>query len=146
MRRSDFCLSCPFIGESTGPCCVTLNGAIYIFIRSGSTWTEQAKVKSSYVRQSLALGRGVSLNANGDTLVGGMTDRIVIFTRSGVTWSEQQIIAGSNTELGDWLWAVAISGDGNTIVCGAYGEVVFFSSLGFCFGYTFQTRTVRELE
>ena len=67
-------------------------GAAYVFVRSGGTWTQQAKLTTSFAGARL-LGRSVSLD--GDTAVvaddsNNASDSVYVFVRSGTAWTEQQ--------------------------------------------------------
>jgi N-acetylglucosamine kinase-like BadF-type ATPase len=107
-------------------------GAAYIFTRSGTTWTQQAKIQASDKEQRDEFGYSVSISSDGNTaIVGayledtGATDAgaAYIFTRSGGTWTQQAKIQASDKETNDWFgWSVSISGDGNTAIVGATGE------------------------
>ena len=104
-------------------------GAAYVFVRSGSTWTQQAYVKSPNARANTLFGYSVSLDTVGNTLAIGAFDEedgrgaLYIFTRSGVAWLHQARLQASNAErqdsLGTW---VSISDDGNTVAAGALDE------------------------
>ena len=45
------------------------SGAVYVFVRSGDTWSEQAYVKASNAEQSDGFGFAVALSSDGSTLV-----------------------------------------------------------------------------
>ncbi|MBL8063643.1 MAG: S-layer homology domain-containing protein [Anaerolineales bacterium] len=116
------------------------SGAAYIFIRSGSSWSQQAYLKASNTGTDDRFG--TSIAASGDTVVvgawsedsnaagvnGNQTDNtasnsgaVYVFTRSGSDWSQQAYLKASNSEAGDNFGeTVAISGD--TVVVGAYKE------------------------
>jgi hypothetical protein len=49
----------------------TASGAVYVFTRSGATWTQQAYIKASNTDLGDAFGRSVSLSGDGNTLVVG---------------------------------------------------------------------------
>jgi hypothetical protein len=113
------------------------SGAVYVFIRSGTIWSQQAYVKASNTQGGDGFGKAVALSA--DTLVVGARGEgskatgingnqgdnttagagaVYVFVRSGATWSQQAYIKASNTEAGDQFgWAVAVSGD--TLVASA---------------------------
>ena len=103
-------------------------GAVYIFTRSGSTWTQQAKIQASDPEANDRFGGSVGID--GDTVIVGVnledtggTDAgaAYIFTRSGSTWTQQQKIQSSDIEAGDnFAISVAISGD--TVAVGAQYE------------------------
>jgi FG-GAP repeat len=102
-------------------------GAAWIYVRSGSTWTQQAKLVSKEASGNVHLGYSVALSADGNTaLIGGKTyetgkGAAWLFTRSGSTWTERAKLVGSeasdNAEQGS---SVALSGDGKTALVGGY--------------------------
>ena len=122
-------------------------GAVYVFTRSGTTWSQQAYIKASNTEitgsRVLSVDRfGASLVLDGDTLAiaatgessnatgidGGQSDNSVknsgavyIFTRSGTIWSQQAYIKASNTAEWD-LFGVGLALDGDTLAVGAPGE------------------------
>lgn len=105
-------------------------GAVYVFVRTGGTWAQQAYVKPwNTTNRGNLFGYSVGLSGNGDTLAVGSYDEergkgaAYIFTRSGATWSQQIRLLSSNAEDGDSLGcSIAISDDGNTMVAGAFDE------------------------
>jgi len=119
-------------------------GAVYVFTRSGTTWTQQAYVKASNAGAGDEFGLSVALSDDGNTLAvgaggeasaatgvgGNQADNtapnagaVYIFTRVGTTWTQQAYVKASNTEAGDLFGSsLALSNDGNTLVVGAPGE------------------------
>jgi hypothetical protein len=121
--------------ESTSP--NTLNGAAYVFTRSGSTWTEQTKLLASDVLSDTAsnarFGWSVALSSDGNTaLIGAWGEATspttfngaaYVFTRTAGVWTEQQKILASDRAAGDNLgYSVALSSDGNIAFIGARAE------------------------
>ena len=128
------------------------SGAVYVFTRSGSTWTQQAYVKASNTGAGDSFGSAVRLSSNGDTLAVGaynensaatgingnqadesMPDAgaVYVFTRSGAAWSQQAYVKASNTDAGDDFGLhLALSGDGNTLAVGARGEASASTGIG----------------
>ena len=114
------------------------SGAAYVFTRSGSTWSQQAYVKSSMTRPNVLFGYSIGLGADGNTLAVAEYDAdrgkgaLYVLTRSpGMTsvtpatptWSHQARLQADNAENGDSLgYSLAISEDGNTIASGAADE------------------------
>jgi trimeric autotransporter adhesin len=112
-------------------------GAVYVFIRSGTTWTQQAYLKASNTTASD--GFGVSVSLSGDTLavgadsedsgvVGKQDDNaatnagaVYVFVRSGTTWTQQAYLKASNPGSPDHF-GVAVSLSGNSLAVGAYLE------------------------
>ena len=104
-------------------------GAAYVFTRTGSTWSQQAYVKSSMTRPNVLFGYSIGLSGSGDTLAVAEYDAdrgkgaLYVLARSGGTWSHQARIQADNAENGDSLgYSMAISDDGNTIAAGAADE------------------------
>jgi len=113
------------IGEDTG---ANSAGAAYVFTRSGTTWTQQAKIQASDAQAVDQFGWSVSIS--GDIVVVGAYEEdtggtnagsAYVFTRSGTTWTQQQKIQASDIGAGDGFGqSVSISGD--IVVVGAGGE------------------------
>lgn len=106
------------------------SGAVYVFTKTSGAWSQQAYVKpwNTTVRGAL-FGYSVGLSADGNTLGVGAYDEdggrgaVYAFTRTGSTWSQQMRLTASNAERGDSLGcSLAISGDGNIILAGAFDE------------------------
>jgi hypothetical protein len=119
------------------------SGAVYVFSRSGTDWSQQAYIKASNTDANDLFGYSVGLSADGNTLaasaydedgsartINGPQDKmrrgagaIYVFTRTGTTWAQQAYLKASNAETGDSLgYSLAISQDGNTIAGGAADE------------------------
>jgi hypothetical protein len=111
-------------------------GAAYVFSRSGSTWTQQAKIQSSDIQANDNFGVSVSINSDATYAIvgataedGGAGDPLsnagaaYVFSRSGSTWSQQAKIVSDDLQFVDnFGWAVEISADGNTAIVGVPGE------------------------
>src|SRR5262249_54574740 len=105
------------------------SGAAYVFTRNGTTWSQQAYVKSAMTRPNVLFGYSIGVSGNGDTLAVAEYDAdrgkgaLYVLTRSGGMWSHQARLQASNAENGDSLgYSLAISEDGNTLVAGAADE------------------------
>ena len=118
-------------------------GAVYVFLRTGNTWAQQAYIKASNPDPADMFGYSVSLNADGNTLAVGSYDEggsargingppdnmrrgagaVYVFARTGTTWAQQAYIHASNAEAGDSLGVmVALSDDGNTLLTASLDE------------------------
>jgi len=94
------------------------SGAVYVFIRQGGSWAQQAYVKASNTGQSDHFGASVAVSRDGNTMAvtahwessaatgvnGNQNDdslkqagAVYIFTRTGTTWAQQAYIKASNT-------------------------------------------------
>jgi hypothetical protein len=100
-------------------------GAAYIFTRSGTTWTQQAKIRSSDSLGVSSFGNSVAID--GDTAIVGSYGTLneagaaYIFTRTGTTWTQQvKILASDYTTGAKFGWSVSISVD--TAIVGAYSD------------------------
>lgn len=105
---------------------VRSSGAVYVFTRTGTVWTQQAYVKPSIVAVDNNFGTSVALSADGDTMAVGApressnAGAVYVFVRAAGAWAQQAIIKGSNTEVGDAFgMAVALSADGSKLAVGA---------------------------
>jgi RHS repeat-associated protein len=91
-------------------------GAVYVFTRSGSTWSQQAKLTASDAAHAAFFGGSATIY--GDTAVMGGPNSVYVFVRNGTTWSQQAKLAGNDTVSGDAFGgSVRIYGD--TMVVGA---------------------------
>jgi hypothetical protein len=104
-------------------------GAVFIFVRSGSTWTQEGSklVPNDYTLYNTAsnIGQSVSISEDGNTVAvgGGLDNRVGavwIFTRSGTTWSQQgsKLVPNDLNGYSYVGWSVALTGDGNTLAVG----------------------------
>jgi hypothetical protein len=116
--------------EDTGQ---TSAGSAYVFTRSGSTWTQQAKIQASDVTGSAFFGSGTSMNSNGTFIIVGaygLNSRIgsvYIFERSGSTWTQKLKLRGSDattTYSDGGATNVSMNSDGSVVIYGHYFETV----------------------
>jgi hypothetical protein len=116
------------------------SGAAYVFVRSGTSWSQQAYLKASNTDIGDAFGSAVAIH--GDTIVVGAPDEdsfasgvngnqfdntvsnagaAYVFSRSGTTWTQQAYLKASNTEADDHF-GEAVAVHGNRIAVGAKDE------------------------
>ncbi len=118
----------------------TDSGAVYIFARSGTTWTQQAYLKASnpdpfdYFGWSLALAgdtlvvgapreasRATGVNGNAADNGAAVSGAAYVFRRTAGTWAQEAYLKASNTDPQDYFGhAVAVAGD--TVAVSAIGE------------------------
>lgn len=107
------------------------SGAIYVYVRSGTTWTEEVSLVSSNITAGDQFGRQVSINSDGSRILasswmadpGNLTSAgaAYIYLRSGTTWTEEAILTASDKAAGDNFGSkVQISKDGTRAVIAAY--------------------------
>ncbi|MCJ7553450.1 MAG: FG-GAP repeat protein, partial [Ignavibacteriaceae bacterium] len=95
------------------------SGSAYIFYRSGTTWTEQAKIIASDGELFDNFGYSVSISGDYAAIGAGFDDdngsasgSAYIFHRSETTWTEDTKLTASDGEIDDWFGkSVSISGD-----------------------------------
>jgi trimeric autotransporter adhesin len=105
-------------------------GAVFVFTRSSSGWSQQAYVKPWNTTAGAAIfGYAVALSGNGDMLAVGSQNEdggrgaVYAYARSGGAWSQQTRLRASNIERDDQFGcSVGISDDGNTILAGSCEE------------------------
>jgi len=122
------------------------SGAVYVFVRDGNHWTQQAYLKASNPDVLDLFGYSIAVSADGNVIaVGALKERSTatgingdqgndtlssddygaayVFVRNGTTWAQQAYIKASNTGAGDDFGiSVALSADGHTLAVGASGE------------------------
>jgi len=128
------------------------SGAVYVFTRSGTTWTQQAYIKASNTDANDHFGTSLALSADGSTLAVGAyleasaatrvdgdqgdnsaerAGAVYVFTRTGTAWSQQAYIKAFNAEKGDEFgFSVALSGDGSLLAVGAVDEASAATGVG----------------
>jgi hypothetical protein len=113
------------------------SGAVYIFNRSGSTWTQQVRFKASDAVTNQILGMSVAISWDGAYAIAGaygdnsFAGAVYILTRSGTAWSLQQKIPSPDPGSFDSFGiGVSISGSGDTAIVGSYGDDDIASNAG----------------
>jgi hypothetical protein len=117
-------------------------GAVWVFTRSGSTWTQQGeKLTGAGETGEGMFGTNVTLSADGNTaLIGGWNDdseagffgsqdysakgAAWVFTRSGGVWSQQgpKLTGAGETGEGKFGTIVALSASGDTALIGGWND------------------------
>lgn len=105
------------------------SGSAYVFVRSGTSWTQQAKLIASDAATNDLFGTSVALSGN-TAVVGAREDNhsggtdagsAYVFVRSGTSWTQQAKLTASDAATDDWFGvSVALSGD--TAVVGTIGD------------------------
>ena len=122
----------------------TQNGSVYIFQRSGSSWSHQAYLKAPNNSDTDEFGTWVAID--GDTVavggpnedsktsavihgadlsgaddLGDNTGAVYVFARTGSTWAHQAYLKAPNVFKSTWFGS-SVSVYGDTIAVGALGE------------------------
>ena len=116
------------------------SGAVYVFTRVGTTWSQQAYIKASNTEEGDYFGQCVDLSEDllavcavreDSTATGVDGDQedntapssgaVYVFVRSGSTWSQQTYLKASNTEIGD-NFGISIALSGDVLAVGANTE------------------------
>ncbi|OAI40381.1 hypothetical protein AYO38_05955 [bacterium SCGC AG-212-C10] len=130
-------------------------GAAYVFVRDGTTWTQQAYLKAS---NTDAGDRFSYVSVSGDTLVvgadleashasgknGNQADNSApqagaayVFVRSNQVWTQRAYLKATVAEANSFFgFSVAISG--NAVLVGAYGQDVTVGGVGAAYVYPFE--------
>jgi hypothetical protein len=132
--------------DSTGTrCIVGANGGygtiysniakVFVYIRSGSTWTQEAILIPSDRVTNDFFGFSASISGDGTMLVAGAIDakpsgltyagKAYIFSRSGTTWTQEAILTASDKAVSDEFgWSVSMDLTGTRCVIGTNGANV----------------------
>lgn len=120
------------------------SGAAYVFVRSASSWSQQAYIKATNTGVQDNFGRSVALDGLGNTLVVGApledsnaqgvdaeqnnndaenSGSAYVFTRNATSWTQQAYLKADNSGAEDlFAQSASLSADGNTLLLGAPGE------------------------
>lgn len=123
------------------------SGSVYIFTRSGSTWTQQQKLTESPPLANNEFGRAVSISPDGsilaisslgNQLTPANQGRVYLYRRAGTTYGLFKTIYAKYPSEGNWFGrSIALSYDGSFMLVGEEyndikanncGSVVFFST------------------
>lgn len=140
-------------GEFGSPYQGTDTGAAYVFTRSGTSWTEQAKLNASDLATFDKFGCTVDINDNATYIAVGAEGEsrqnnftssglgaVYIFTRSGTTWTEQTKITGTASSpvnsTGEFGSGVCFDGGANSLVVGAHFSDGSIGNCGAAYVFT----------
>lgn len=99
------------------------SGSVFVFVRSGSTWTLQEKLTASDAKDSDFFGYSVAISGD-DLIVGspiGHYERpgaAYVFTRSGSKWTEQPKLMASDSAAAN-LFGLSVAINGDRLIVGA---------------------------
>jgi len=118
---------------------VSGTSAAYIFVRSGSTWTQEAKIQSTDIQSGDFFGYSVSFDLNANKCIVGATKEdtggsdvgaAYIFVRSGSTWTQEaKIQKATNKATAEHF--------GTCVLLSSDGTKVFVSTINKAYYYEF---------
>lgn len=119
--------------EDDGPAGGFNDGSAYVFVRSGTVWSQQARLAASDGADYDQFGWSVALSANAEYAVvgaseswpGGIRDSgsAYVFMRTGTVWAQQAKLVAPDPAIDDEFGiAVALSPDGYYALIGAHRD------------------------
>jgi hypothetical protein len=119
-------------------------GAVYVFSRSGTSWSQQAQLVAADGEREDYFGHSVALS--GDTaLIGVVLDDVNgrsnqgsarVYTRSGTSWTQQAVLTAADGAVDDIFgFAVALSGD-TSLVSAPLDDIADNLDQGAAYVYT----------
>ena len=121
-------------------------GAVYVFVRTGASWSQESYLKASNTDAGDGFGYSVALSGDSNSLAVGANGEassaksgdatpnqednsassagaVYVFTRTEASWSQEAYLKASNTDARDEFGAfVALDGDGDALAVSAIGE------------------------
>jgi hypothetical protein len=103
------------VGALAGRGATITSGVGYVLRRSGTVWTEEARLAGTQATGNASAGRSVAIYGEravvGAPTVGFLKGGATVFVRSGTTWTEQQWLASPASAVGDFFaWSVETVG------------------------------------
>ncbi len=128
-------------------------GSAYVFVRSGSTWTEEQILEPSSTTGAFGVQFGTAVDIEGDTAVvtalaatnsgGAFAGDAYVFTRSGTTWTEEQRLQASDAAAGGQFGRdAALSGE--TVIVGSRADTSAGADAGAAYVFTRSAGTWTE--
>jgi hypothetical protein len=107
------------------------SGSVYVFRRTGTTWTEEAYLQGSNTEANDTFGSSIALHGNtlavsalgedsratgidGDQADNSLlsSGAVYVFRKTGSSWVQESYVKASNPDAVDWFgWSVAVSDD-----------------------------------
>lgn len=116
------------VGASGDPSPASNAGAAYVFRRSGTQWSQEARLQPAVVGNGFNVG--VSVDLDGDLCAIGASmstssfiGRAYAFRRSGTTWTQEVTLSGYDTTAWDSARQVAVRGDRFIVGAPAHDQV-----------------------
>ncbi len=118
-------------------------GAVYVYTRSGTTWTLQQKLTASEGANNDHLGQSVAIEGN--TIIAGAPGHrafdhpnqgtVYVYTRSGTTWTQRASISPASAGVGD-AFGTSVALAGSTIAAGTPNDSTNGGDAGAAYVFT----------
>ena len=115
------------------------SGAAYIFKRSGTSWSQEAKLVASDATFNDNFGFRVALTIDGkhalvsapnETATGPYGAAYIFKNTTGSTWVQQRILHQASRQVGRFGDGISVNTDGSIMLCGAFQETAGSSNAG----------------
>ncbi|HMN46684.1 MAG TPA: Calx-beta domain-containing protein [Povalibacter sp.] len=111
--------------------CAYSSGAVYVYTRTGSSWSAATYIKASNAASGNQFGSSISLSADGNTLAVGAEGHdswrgaAYLFTRNGGTWQEAALIQAADGVTNDSFGiSLSLNPEGSMLAVGASWHAV----------------------
>lgn len=121
----------------------TGRGAAYVFTRTGTVWSQQARLSANDGAANDRFGIGVAvvgdmalIGASSDTTNVSEEGSVYFFTRTGTIWSQQaKLLASDRTAKDQFGFYIAVDGNTALISAAADDEIDLFAGSAYIFTY-----------
>lgn len=100
------------------------HGAAWVFVRNGSSWSQQARILASDAAEFDEFGRSVDIDGD-RILIGSLADEYrgaaYIFERTGTLWREQARLVAADAAPND-RFGIAVALEGDVAAIGSFGD------------------------
>ena len=129
--------------EDTG---ASAAGSVYVYSRSGTTWSLEQEINNPTPVASDEFGHSVNIDSSGSRVIIGTpyedtgadaAGSVYVYSRSGTTWTLEQEINNPSAVIDDWFgYSVDINSDGLKIIVSAYLEDTGADAAGSVYVYS----------
>ncbi len=119
-------------------------GAALVYLRSGTTWTQQQKLISTDEAAGDSLGASVAISGN-TAVIGACYASLpgkasagaaYVFTRSDTSWSQQAKLISTDGAAGDWFGSSLVISGGTVLIGAPYADVPGKANGGAAYTFT----------
>jgi FG-GAP repeat protein len=103
-------------------------GSAYVYRRSGTQWVQTKKLIASDGVRGDTFGHAVAASSNGNAVVSGafsansFQGAAYVYQWDGAQWVQTKLVASDGSAGDQFGFSVGMSGDGNSVIAGAFGE------------------------